>query len=389
MSSRSDVLGELVRQMVSGELPFPYKTTYLDPPETYFTRLQQQVYVDVEDVPFAAPRSVPWGFDGNSISLIVNNKAFDDVDLITDHFTEMARMGARIRGKLSPADAWRNPSIARRVARNALARSHQSSPTTHMLREACYEVIPECTLFKVSLAAGIYKFFLADKIREGCARVLDPFAGWGDRAIGASGAGIAEYIGVDPNAALIEGHQAISKFTAQFGHTSTKFRPVPFEAYGPDEVAEDFPSADGAGPNGADLVFSSPPFHDYELYSSDTTQSVSPGRNESVAEWIRDWFLPITDRAWGALAPGGNLAYYLSGKNGEVTGPLCRHMEAHGREFRGVIACRRGDKRPLPLWVWRKSASDLVLLPPPVNAGHHCSDSKIDDLLEEIYAEMD
>lgn len=374
---------KLADQMVSGELSFPYKKSHLDPPEEYFARLRKNVYVDVEDAPVAGQPS-SWRFDGKPLSLVVNDKSFNEVDLITDHFTEEARMAAHVRGKLSPAAAWRDPPTARKIARNALKRSPHSLPSALELREACYETVPECTLFKVSLAAAIYKFFLAGKIREERARVLDPFAGWGDRAIGASGAGVSEYIGVDPNAALVEGHQAISEFTAKFGRTSAKFRPAPFESYGPDEVAEDFPDpSEKDFSSGADLVFSSPPFHDYEIYSPDATQSVSSGRNESVAEWVRDWFLPVTDRAWGALAPGGNLAYYLSDKSGEVTGPLCRHMEAHGREFRGVISCRRGNKRPLPLWVWRKSTRDLVLLPPPAG------DSEASDPLDEIYAEMD
>jgi hypothetical protein len=66
-------------------------------------------------------------------------------------------------------------------------------------------------------------------------------------------------------------------------------------------------------------------------------------------------------------------------------------MAEKGRHFRGVVACRRGTKRPLPLWVWRKGAHEEVAVPAPDPAGPPATQS-MDDyvaaLLEEIYAGM-
>ena len=385
----------LANQMVSGGLPFPYKRAYLGDPDAYFDRLRNNRYVKVTDRPYIAQMragsrrsrkvragiaETPWGFDGKEIAFVVNDTAFEDVDTLTDFFTEEARMTARIRNNPCPLVAWQIPARAIDIARNALTRARRSrleTPTTYMLREACYDLVPECTLFKVSLAAEIYRYFLRG-ITNQPFKVLDPFAGWGDRALAAAGAQV-NYVGVDPNPALVPGYDAIREFLGRVSPTTTThFRSIAFEEYGPAELAEDFSTA------GADLVFSSPPFHDYEIYSSDSRQSVCGERNSQLGDWLRDWFLPVTDRAWGALKPGGCLAYYITDRGGEVTSPLCKHMETHGRKFRGVIACRRGEKRPLPLWVWEKNDNDVVAVS---SSESESLDSYIDTLLDGIYVE--
>lgn len=379
---------DLAVRIVAGDEPFPYKKQYLHDFGEYFERLATRSYVALSDAPFAArlrqargkrPRGkraqagadagntvraaiaeVPWGFDRRELAFIVDEAAFAEADVITDLFTEEARMAARVRGKPSPLEAWRSPATALAVANGAFARARRAglpAPTPHALREAIYDIVPECTLFKASLGAAIYRHFLGAR---GPWKVFDPFAGWGDRALAAAAAG-ASYVGVDPNPALVSGYAAIQAALAARA-TTMHLRSTGIEDYGPAELAADF------GDTGADFVLASPPFHDYEQYSADPRQSVIPGgRNAALEDWLADWFLPATDRVWGVLRPGGCLAYYLSDRRGEVTGPLRRHMAARGRRFRGVIACRRGDKRPLPLWVWEKGPAEPVAVL-PVNA---------------------
>ena len=375
----------IAARMIDGTLSFPFKRTYLMPPKYYFDNLQKHPYVNVTNKPYIAQicagstrvklAQIPWGFDQKEISFVVDEAAFDAVDVITDNFTEEARMISNIQGYPSPISAWQNPVTAQKIATNAVNRALQANiitPSDYMLREACYDVVPECTLFKVSLATEIYRFFLSSALRanpDNPPKVLDPFAGWGDRALGAAGAGV-NYIGVDPNPELVPGYTMIHDFLASVSpDTTTRFRLIPFEAYGPAELSEDFPGE--MRPAGADLVFSSPPFYDYEIYSTDLRQSFvaagnGAGRNTTLLEWLRNWFLPVTDRAWGVLKPGGCLAYYLADKLGEMTKPLYDHMDAHGRHFRGVIACRRGKKRPMPLWVWQKGEIEPVIIPPSI-----------------------
>ncbi|MEL0212663.1 MAG: hypothetical protein VW891_19125, partial [Novosphingobium sp.] len=195
------------------------------------------------------------------------------------------------------------------------------------------------------------------------------------------------YVGVDPNPALVEGYARIVDFVGREApEVDISYRTLPIEAYGPAEYEEDFPD----GP--PTLAFSSPPFYDYEIYSDVHRQSVSAGRHRSLEEWLRDWFFPALDRVWGALAPRGHLALYLTDKRGEVTAPLCDFMADKGRRFRGVVACRRGTKRPLPLWVWQKGGDEVAAVPPPADAPQTDAPQTMDEyitaLLEEISAEM-
>ena len=390
----------LVARMVGGALGFPFKSAYLRPPEEYFSNLRRFNYVTVSDSPYIArmrgargrgargrrargrgsvrmaTARTPWGFDRREISLVVGDGAFEAVDQLTDHFTEKARMAANVRGSPAPLAAWRDPDIAAAIVETAVSTCRRAGGLTlYDLREACYEEVPECTLFKISLAKEIYRFFNAE-------RVLDPFGGWGDRGLGAAGAGVARYVGVDPNPALDEGYARIVDFVGREApEVKISYRALPIEAYGPAEYEEDFPD----GP--PTLAFSSPPFYDYEIYSDDPRQSVSAGRNVTLEGWLRDWFFPALDRVWGALAPRGHLALYLTDKRGEVTAPLCDFMADKGRRFRGVVACRRGTKRPLPLWVWQKGADEAAAVPPPA-AAPQTMDEYASALLEEIYAEM-
>ena len=385
LPSDSAVLAAL---MVDGSIGFPYKRAFLRPPEVDFDNLRRFDYVTVSDLPYidrmraarghasvrAAIAATPWGFDLREISMIVNDGAFDGVDQITDHFTEEARMAANVRGSPAPLDAWRDPAIATKIAERAVATSRQAGGVTlYHLREACYDKAPECTLFKVSLAKEICHFFAAKVI-------LDPFAGWGDRGLGAAGAGVEKYVGLDPNPALVEGHARIVDFIGrQAPEVRISYRPLPVEEYGPAEFAKDFPD----GP--PTLAFSSPPFHNYEVYSDDPRQST---RYRTLESWIYEWFFPSLDRVWGALAPKGHLALYLTDQRGEVTTPLCEYMAKKERRFRGVVACRRGTKRPLPLWVWQKGGDEPVAVPPPAPAAQ-TMDGYVAALLEDIYTEMD
>lgn len=361
MAANSDMpsAGEIADGIHEGRTLFPYRKEFLEPPEVYFGNLNKYTYVEVSTEAYIADvrkktrsalAQTPWGFDKQEISFIVSEEAYADVDQITDHFTEDARMQASVRGSASPLVEWRRRKTSEKIAKTALAQAcRERSPLmAYHLREACYQHVPECTLFKVTLAAEICRFF-------GAKTVLDPFAGWGDRMIGAAGAAVDKYVGADPNPNLVAGHGQIAEFVSRVGSgTCAAVRPIPFEEYGPEELEADF------GSRGADLVFSSPPFFDYEIYSDDPRQST---RHTTLEKWLRDWFLPATDRAWGALAPGGCLVYYLSDGRGEVTKPLCKHMSARKRKFRGVIACRRGSKRPLPLWVWMKGDGEPVAVP--------------------------
>ena len=125
--------------------------------------------------------------------------------------------------------------------------------------------VRECTQFKPSLAVAIIHRFKAT-------RMLDISAGWGDRLSAAIAAGLEKYQAFDPNTSLKAGHtRLIEKFAkpaeqGRFVVTYTGF-----------EYAE-------LAANDYDLVFTSPPFFDFEVYTDIPGQSVDTYK--SLDTWL-------------------------------------------------------------------------------------------------------
>jgi hypothetical protein len=361
---------ELAALMVLGRIPFPFKRESMpDPRELYaaarrtgFSRAIEPVAM----VPDRAPCAGTWGFDGKPFSLQISASAYASIDQITDYFTEYARVAARVCGWPSPLAAWSRPDYAIEIARAALAASsaREQKLDAHALREAVYAAVPECTQFKVSLAWWVFRHFRA-------AVVLDPCAGWGDRLIGAAAAGVRRYLGADPNEALRKGHAEIVR-TLLPAERQKAFTVecTPFEAL-------DLVKAGYCGEDRPDLVFTSPPFFDFEVYA-DGAQARGQSTEGAAGfdAWLRGFLLPALDKMWLALRPGGHLVLYLKDAKGI---PLCeavrRHVEDRlGGVHRATIACYRvdriyraegrlrqcraagGKKGPnaVPLWVWHK-----------------------------------
>ena len=81
-------------------------------------------------------------------------------------------------------------------------------------------------------------------IKYGAAKVLDPFAGWGDRCLAAMALGV-DYIGVDSNKSLRPCFDAMTKFYPHASSVDMIYKP--FETVALEKLDFDF-------------VFSSPPF---------------------------------------------------------------------------------------------------------------------------------
>jgi hypothetical protein len=345
--AEAELAGQLANKMVAGELIFPLKYHFLPPAAQMFSALTHSgdAYVVVsaasyvKHLPACDQRSVPWGLDGQEVSFVVTSDAYQACDCLADHYTEEVRMDSQVVKRIAPSAAWRDLVHAPKIAAAAIqyAREKERPLDALAMREGVYGATAECTQFKPSLARRVYTYFEA-KV------ALDPFAGWGDRAIGAAAAGVKAYYGVDPNPRLHPGYERLRDELVPKG-ANFQFFCVPFEEY----------VHTGPAP---DLVFGSPPFHRYELYA--TGRSKDPGQcyelYGDLEQWIVRWLLPAVGKMWTLLASGGRLVLYMAdtGSQYRVCGRVVAHLSALGARMRGVIGCRRGKKRPLPLWVWAK-----------------------------------
>src|SRR4051812_29978888 len=109
-------------------------------------------------------------------------------------------------------------------------------------------------MFKSSLVCAVIR-------KLGGRKYLDISAGWGDRLVGAIACDLDLYVGVDPNQNLKSGHDAIIRTLADDG--SGTLNPKYQIVYQPFQSAT-IPDTQ------FDLVFTSPPYFDFEIYTKET-----------------------------------------------------------------------------------------------------------------------
>lgn len=142
--------------------------------------------------------------------------------------------------------------------------------------------------FKVTNALAIYK-------RYNPTRVLDPFAGFGGRMIGAMMANI-EYRGYDLNTYMESSYVELLKdFTCDDGTISVSFCDSSTIDY--DEIAKTYPY---------DMVFTSPPYKNIEIYRCSEKQPPA---------WWDEFYHRAFLGTYTGLAPGG---YFVININNDV-----------------------------------------------------------------------
>jgi hypothetical protein len=136
-----------------------------------------------------------------------------------------------------------------------------------------------------------------DSIRRSKAtRVLDIAAGYGDRLIAACLAGV-EYVSADPTLAL---QPVYKKIVTDLGCPGLQYEafPCPFE------------DLDLVGQIPFDLLLSSPPFFDLELYDNQAdTQSTS--RYPTLDEWLQGYLWASLTKSNAVLAPNATIVLHL------------------------------------------------------------------------------
>lgn len=259
--------------------------------------------------------------------------------------TEEARMNASVAGSLSPRDWWKKSWM----------RFRNMTPET--AREAVWKTpgYREATQYKITYSHLIMDHFTPSpdlgpgRTSRGSSprrspsqtspsvRVLDPCAGWGDRALGAYFTPKVDYTGVDPNPAMTNSYRYISSLAP------SRIRVVKsrFEDFTPDGTY--------------DLVFTSPPFSDYEVYTSrqDRNQSIY-GRNH--ASWLKGWMFPFFSRCVSCCKSPGWIVLYLGDTTARpVVEPLKTYVSrAHPSLKFHQYWCQSGTKRKIPLLTWMK-----------------------------------
>ena len=152
--------------------------------------------------------------------------------------------------------------------------------------------------------------------------VLDFSAGWGDRLIGALATdNIVSYTGIDPNTALHPRYEQIAK---EYKHNKkTKFICSPAE----DVVLE---------PNQFDLIFTSPPYFDLEIYSNEDTQSTN--KFKKIEDWLEHFLFKMIEKSYSWIKRDGRLLLNISDyENNIYNQKMIEYAQSLGFIYEGVI----------------------------------------------------
>lgn len=185
--------------------------------------------------------------------------------------------------------------------------------------------------FLPSVARAVYLEFCNE---DSC--VLDFSAGFGGRMLSAMASNIKKYHCIDPLLKNIEGLRAMSNF---YGRISTT------------EVDVEHGTAEDVLPRISDtfdLVFTSPPYHDKEIYHRDDTQCYI--RYPNYEDWFEQWLLRIISLSAGLLKSTGRMILSLgkSDKHDIISDllqniPDCIMLERVLRIETPVISYRRSN----------------------------------------------
>ncbi len=269
------------------------------------------------------PNWTDWNYKGQPALIEVSAADYDTMTWISDWFIHKQRLECkRYDEHQSPLEWFATARYPKHLSGKKLA-------------DFVYKNVKGCGNFRSYLATGFIKYF-------GAKSMLDPSSGWGDRLIGAMAAGI-DYQGVDPNTALQLGYRAmINEFGDPQRHNVA---PVPFEEFTPTREY--------------DLVLTSPPYFNLEIYSAEETQSTARYTTEN--RWYEDFLLPYLRKAFDALRPGGHMIIIINDVRGETD--YVSRMVADVSKFAnylGVMAYAEvnGDhiRSPQPVWIWSKAA---------------------------------
>ena len=358
------VVNELAQLYAHKHLSFPWKKLYYtDGGLEMMARLRQ--FKPRFDTQPCTPHNIyftsrapggtplfPLNYQGGYLSIVHADTDYESMDVLVDLYQEQARLSARRQDTAkAPLETWADPAFVRAALADCFR--HEGAVTLHILRERIYKMVKECTQFKPSLVVAAIRHF-------GSRRMLDFSAGWGDRLAGAIAAGVERYYAFDPNTALTDGHQAlVHAFVPadQHAHFTVQYAGV--------EVGT-FPAG-----SSFDLVFTSPPFFDFEIYTHAPGQSVDKYR--SLNAWLVHFLFVALAKAWSVLVPGGNCVIHITDVfKTKVCEAMCLFVawRLPGAHYLGVMCSRGLADKPRPLWVFQKDPSKA----PAVDKSHAASE---------------
>lgn len=341
-----DTLDSFIRDFHKEVISFPYKKLYYKKKEiqSIFNRLSDfDIYSRITDQSFYIKNIILKRYFllylGSTYQLIINiHSDYLDYNILSDMFIEFCRLNCSVGDYQSPWNFYHDNIDL--VAKTALDQFNVITPRS--LRESLWSLVKECTSFRPVLLVGIIKMF-------DCKSVLDFSAGWGDRLL-ASMAMNVRYLGIDPSACNQKYYKEMIDF---FNRSHDKYR-VEQSAF------EDYTFSKKDKDLGFDLVFTSPPYFDLEIYSTDqnSNQSIQKFKNEE--EWTEQFLIKSIHKSWSVLHKNGHLVLIINQKNKhqQYIQKMLNYVYFNlpDSQYLGMIAYSNENKKnPQPMFIWKKT----------------------------------
>lgn len=341
------VLPKVAHQSFSDLQQMPLSAQLNKLPRHHFLRINALP----RDFPF---KRFPIHYQGEKVVLYADLAACIEQDRLSDYANEPARIcSSLVEAQCSAHQVWLEQADTI-IQDAATYEPNQGLVHTETLRSSLRQVAPLAPRFRCTAARAYMQFFQATN-------VLDPCAGWGDRLVGALSLGV-RYTGVDPNSKVHEGYQQLIE---NFAEDPQKYHMI----CKPIQAAE----ADIAPFGPYDLVFTSPPFFDREIYSEEKTQSMY--QVTSVQQWLQTFMYPLLEVCSKHLSPGGFLAlsindfaYHLQPRHTYCAEILTYAVDHMGLRYVGCVPFygfrkdqdpSRKPGSPQPVWVLQKRSNDF------------------------------
>jgi hypothetical protein len=211
------------------------------------------------------------------------------------------------------------------------------------LREAIYFSLKyECSNHNPAIISYFIKLFNAK-------RILDPAGGWGDRLLGALSCDIDLYLNVDPNPCL-------HPFYREMINVLLPYSPNPkMDVITMKGAFEKVQLGRKIKESSIDLVYTSPPYFDYEVYTGEKGQSIIDNTTED--KWISNFLIPFLKKCLKFLKKEGHMVLYFSQEKGStyIEKMFQYILENKKFEYLGCYWYASEKLRGLhPIFIWKK-----------------------------------
>lgn len=274
--------------------PRPIMSVYTD---ELTTNDYQSIHTDTSEVKMVKIKDVL------TPVIIANTKGVK----LLNHFTDSVLIYTHKYRKPSYEEAWKNLELRELLVRRMIKKDKRVNNRGLFGCFACQ--FGRLFNFPPNLAKYVYNTY-----GKG-GRVLDFCAGFGGRLLGYWVSNCTEYIGIDPNRNVP--YNQIIKYLETFKNKKAQV------FY---ECAEDF---DYSLHGKFDIIFTSPPYFNTEIYSEDPSQSCHRYKNSNV--WLENFLYKTLSKCSDALKSDGTLAINIKncGKI-DLVNPMINYIESLG-----------------------------------------------------------